>query len=310
RIVSSGDTKFKKGSYVQGVEFQDAYKDFTQTQIPPQCESPITYIPGKKTYEEPTKILDDDTQLIKFFGEFVWNYFRQTLKENSRAEHRKAPQKICGPGDWILVQEILSLCVRLKTDFNYCPKTQPENRMYNIAVLGLQTPPDFSSELMVLCQKAADNGIKIDCDHTAIRIHETFDIPYLEAFITKSEHVLVLDGYSSESDDDDGKAFTIAQVSYRTVGVERMQQEDHTVKIDAQDVINAVRCSLPDGECKQVFDIWAGRGQTYVDFSDQFGDGKACINHIARHLQITTRAVNMHKQIIKDNMLFYGMVPN
>jgi hypothetical protein len=150
----------------------------------------------------------------------------------------------------------------------------------------------------------------VECDNTTIKVHQNSDAPDLEAYIIKPEHVLVLDGYSSESDsDDDGKSFTISQVSYRTVGIERMQQEDHVTTIDTSDVIEAVRASLPDGECKQVFDIWAGRGQTYIEFSEEFGDGRACINHIARHLKITTRAVNQHKETIKVNMLAHGMMP-
>ena len=88
-----------------------------------------------------------------------------------------------------------------------------------------------------------------------------------------------------------------------------MQQEDQTVIVDTSDVVDAVRNSLPDGDCKQVFDIFGGRGKAYLDFSEEFGDGKACINHIARHLKITTRAVNQHKEVIKVNMLAAGMTP-
>jgi hypothetical protein len=309
-VTHAGETDFKVGSYVPHEEFQASYRDFSPAQDAPRCESPIRPIPGDKTYDDPDRILQDDRQLVKFFGEFVWNYFRQTLKENNRVEHRKTPQHICGPGDFIIVQELLSLCSRMKLDFNYCPHTQPENGIYHITILGLQTPPEFSAEFAVLRQKGIDNGIIVECDNTTIKVHQNSDAPDLEAYIIKPEHVLVLDGYSSESDsDDDGKSFTISQVSYRTVGIERMQQEDHVTTIDTSDVIEAVRASLPDGECKQVFDIWAGRGQTYIEFSEEFGDGRACINHIARHLKITTRAVNQHKETIKVNMLAHGMMP-
>ena len=311
-VTDAGETSFQENSFVPYVEFQKAYKNFTPVQNAPRCESPIRYIPGQGSYDDNQKhdILTDDRQLIKFFGEFVWNYFRQTLKENRRVEHRKTPQQICGPADIIIVQEILSLCSRMKLDFNYCQKTQPECGVYNITILGLQTPPEFTAEFTIIRQRGLEHGIIIECDNSTLKIHANPNAPDLEAYIIKPEHVLVLDGYSSESDnDDDGKSFTISQVSYRTVGVEQMQQEDHVTMIDTSDVIEAVRKSLPDGECKQVFDIWAGRGQTYIGFSETFGDGKACINHIARHLKITTRAVNQHKETIKINMLAHGMLP-
>lgn len=312
RVTHAGETDFKEGTYINGDEFQESYKDFSPAQDAPRCESPIRYIPGEETYDDDQRdrILTDDRQLVKFFGEFVWNYFRQTLKENNRVEHRRTPQRICGPGDFIIVQEILSLCSRMKLDHNYCPNTQPEHGAYHITILGLQTPPEFSAEFACLRQKGLDHGIIVECDESTIKVHQNSEAPSLEADIIKPEHVLVLDGYSSESDnDDDGKSFTISQVSYRTVGMERMQQDDPIATIETSDVIEAVRNSLPDGECKQVFDIWAGRGQTYIDFSEEFGDGRACINHIARHLKITTRAVNQHKETIKINMLAHGMLP-
>lgn len=311
-VTHAGETDFEVGSFIHHIEFQAAYKDFTPAQDTPKCESPILYISGQETYDETQRsnILADDRQLVKFFGEFVWNYFRQQLKENNRVEHRKTPRRIIGPADFVIVQEVISLCSRMKLDFNYCSKTQPEHGIYNVSILGLQTPPEFTAEFIVLRQKGIEHGVIIECDNGTIKIHVTPNAPSLEAYIIKPEHVLVLDGYSSESDnDDDGKSFTISQVSYRTVGAERMQQEDHTIMIDTSDVIEAVRKSLPDGECQQVFDIWASRGQIYAEFSEEFGDNKACINHIALHLKITTRAVNQYKETIKINMLAHGMLP-
>jgi hypothetical protein len=311
-VTDAGDTDLKEGHFIPNTEFQESYRDFTPAQNSPKCESPIHYIPGQGTYDENqrTNILTCDRQLVKFFGEFVWNYFRQTLKENNRVEHRKTPQQVYGPADYVLVQEILSLCSRMKLDFNYCPKTQPEHGAYHVTILGLQTPPEFTAELALLIRRGVEHGIIIECTNLAVKVLESSDAPMLEAYIVKPEHVLVLDGYTSDDgSEEDGKAFTISQVEYRTVGIERMQQDDHTITIDTADVIDAVRKSLPDGECQQVFDIWAGRGQTYIDFSEEFGDGRACINHIARHLHITTRAVNQHKETIKVNMLAHGMMP-
>ena len=310
-VTHTGDTDLKLGSYVNYEEFQAAYADFTSNQDAPRCESPIRYISGESSYDDSQKfsILSDDTQLVKFFGEFVWNYFRQTLKENDRVEHCKTPQRIVGPADLIIVQEILSLCSHMKLDFNYCNKTQPEHGAYHITIMGLQTPPEFTAEFAVLYDKGLNCGVIIECDDSVIKVFVNPDAPDIEAWIIKPEHVLVLNGYSSDSNDDDGKSFTISQVSYKTIGKERMPQQDQIELIDATDVMNAIRSSLPDGECKQVFDIWAGHGQAYIDFSNAFGDGRACINHIARHLKITTRAVNIYKDTIKVNMLAHGLTP-
>lgn len=309
-VTGAGETDLVVGTFMPHKAFQATYHDFLPGQESPKCESCIEYISGEKVYDDPDSVLNDSRQLAKFFGEFVWNYFRQTLKENSRVEHRKTPQKIIGPADQIIVQELLSLCVRLKLDYNYCPNTQPENGAYNIRIIGLQTPPEFSAEFAVLRERARSHDVEVTVDATFIHVMVNSDAPDIEAYVVKPEHVLVLDNHANETrGDEDGKSFTISQISYRTVGLERMQTENHVGTIDSQDVMRAVREALPDGDCQKVFDIWAGSGETYLEFSDKFGDGKPCINHIARFLGITTRAVNQHKDTIKVNMLANDFTP-
>lgn len=299
RVVSAGDTELVPGSFITHQQFQDSYREFLPAQESPKCESAIKYISGEKAYENPDKILKDPRQLVKFFGEFLWNYFRQTLKENERPQHRKKPQKIYGPADCVIVEELLSLCTRMKIEFHYCSKTQPENGKYSIRLPGMQTPPEFTIELAMLNQRARQHNIIISHTTNSIDVLVSNDAPSIEAFVTKPEHVLILDTHSTTTDESEGKSFVISQVCYRTVRMDRMKQEDHVELIDAEDVMVAVRRALPDGDCQKVFDIWAGQGDTYLAFSNVHGDGTPCTNHIARFLGITTRAVNQHKDNIK-----------
>lgn len=304
RIIHQGETNYQVNSYVDNKEFQDSYKDFLPTQDMPKCESPIKYIPGENIYKDPYKVLEDDRQLVKFYCEFIWNYLRQTLKENNRVEHRKTAQLISGSADYIIVEEIVSLCSGMKIDFSYCSKTQPENGYYNIIISSLQTPPEFTCEFIKLYEKASNHGVSIECGDYCIRVKKSINAPTIEANVVKPEHVLIFDNSNS---DDETQAI---QVSYRTIRMQQMQQEDHVSAIDTQDVIEIIRQSLPDGQCKQVFDIWAGKGQTYIDFSNEFGDGKPCINHIARYLNITARSVNQYKETIKVCCLAHGLTPD
>lgn len=304
KVTDAGETDLKVGVFMLHADFQASYHNFEATQQAPKCESCIDFIPGDYVYENPEAVLADPVQLVKFFGEFLWNYFRQTLKENSRAEHRKTPIKIVGPADQIIVEELLSLCSRMKLDYNYCHRTQPERGFYNVHIIGLQTPPEFSVEFAVLRERAKSHDIVITTDSTYIHVAVNSDASNIEAFVIKPEHVLVLDNHTSETQNNqEGQSFTIEQISYRTVGLNRMQQEDHVGIIDNKDVITAVRKALPDGDCQKVFDIWASEGDIYKRFSKEHGDKKPCINHIARFLGITTRAVNQHKETIAVNCL-------
>jgi len=308
-VVNSGDTSLIVGQFVTHEQYQNVYRQFTGDQATPECKTPISYHVICARFDNPQRILEDDSQLVKFFSEYLWNYFRQMLKENGRFEHQRSPQHIKGPGDEIILEEILSLCTRMKVEYHYSDDGQTKDE-YIITITGLKTPPEFTVDFIDILRKASDNNIRILISDTSIVVKKNHNAPFLEAFINKPEHVLMFNGPSTSDDEEEGQSFTISQVSYKTIGAEQMNQPSHTSVIDNEDVISAIRSSLPEGECQQVFDIWSGRGQTFIEFTKQFGDKPACINHIARHMRITTRAVNQHKDTIRINMLAHGMLPN
>jgi hypothetical protein len=308
RVTDPGDTNLVKNTYVPFTVFQNSYKYFTPVQTAPKCESPIYYIPGVKKYLDPDKIINCDTQLVKFFGEFVWNYFRQQLAENGRKEHRKEPQKICGRADEIITEELLSLCQRLKIDYNHSTRDQPSNGYYSIAVVGLLTPPEFTAEFAVLRQKAKNHSVEINCTPSEIRVIENSDAGELEAYVSKPEHVLILDNHT-KSGDDEGSDFTISQLSFRTIGAQKMDQDDHVATIDATDVMIAVRESLPEGDCQSIFDIQCGLGDIYNEFSNEYGDDRPRKNHISKFLGITVRSVTIYMENIRTVCLAHGLVP-
>lgn len=306
-VIKTGDTTFSVGQFIDHNFYQSEYADFGDNRTAPECKTPISYQVLNTRFENPDVILNDDEQLVKFFSEYLWNYFRQMLKENSRFEHHKTPKLINGPGYEIILEEILSLCSKMKIEHHYDNNNAYKSE-YSISIAGLRTPPEFTVEFLDILSKARNNSIPIIVNDNSIVIEKNEDAPFLEAYITKPEHVLMLNGQNSD-DDDESQSFTISQVSYKTIGAEQMQQENHTALIDNEDVLSAIRHSLPDGECQKVFDIWSGRGDSFIEFTKEFGDKRACINHIARHMGITTRAVNQHKETIRINMLAHGMFP-
>jgi hypothetical protein len=306
-IIDPGDTKFSKGQYVDNQIFQDSYKDFTERQASPKCTTPITPIAGERAYNNPDAVLTDDRQLVKFFTEFVWNYFRQILKENGRVEHKKKPQTISDRADRIIVQEIISVCDSYKLSYNYCNKTQPELGKYHIRIGTNRTPPEVTSEFIAILEKAKANGVVVEFDEDNIKVLVNTAAPYITADVIKPEHVIMTENGSHSGSDNENDQFEISDI---TDDRRDTMREDHTAMIEAEDAITAVRRSLPNEECRKIFDIWSCRGDSYRGFSDQYGDNKACINHIAQFMGITPRAVKNHKETIKINMLACGMVPS
>lgn len=301
-VHDSGWTDLIKGSFITHTAFQDSYKNLLDGI--PESKPTIYSIPGELRYPNPQEVIDDPRQLAKFFGEFVWNYFRQQLRENSRAEHHKEPQAVIGRADEVITSEILSLCTRLKIDHHYCSDIQPELGWYRIQVNGLQTPPEFSGELVMLISKARDFGIEILLRDTEIRIQESSAAPTIEAFVVRPEHVMVLDNSTSVSDDNEDGNFTINHVSFRTVGAHRMDQEDHVLAIERADVMRAVYDMLPEGDCRKICEIYLQNGVIYNAFRDVFTyDGTPRQQHMAKFLGITPRAVKQHVAFIRHACL-------
>lgn len=302
KVSKSGPTALVVGSYVTLEEFQTACQNTEEA----ECESSIEVTAGELRYNNSQEIIDDVDQMTKFFGEFVWNYFRQQLRENSRVEHGKVPQRIVGRADEIIVEEICSLCAKMHVAYNYCSKTQPENDVYRIQIAGLQTPPEFTAELVPILHKAAQNNVRIDITDIDIRVHQAIESATIEAYIVRPEHVMMLD----DAPTSDEAGFTIDHVSFKTIGTQRMYQDDHVAQVEYSDVMDAVLEALPDGNCRKIFDLCRQDGDLFEDFSRTYGSGLPKQTHMAEYLGITTRSVKQYMETIRVTCLASDLIPD
>ncbi len=314
-VLDPGDVPgLVKGQFMHEDAFQECYKDLPSDKRSPKSKSPIRPVTGIKKYANPQDLIDDPKQLRKFFGEFVWNYFRQQINENKRKQHRKEPVRAMGDTDELMVAQIISLCTEKEVEFEYCPKGNPRNGKYSIMITGLLTPPEFTAEFARLKNQAELYGVRIDATPVSIDVYVNKEAPPLpiqekvgkkgridrwQVLLYQPEHVSVLDNLARVTNGQEPDQ-TITQISYRTVGGgENMDLDDHTSGVENNETLRVIRDGLPEGHCQDVFDILTQQGDTYMRFSAQYGDGEARINHISVFLGITTRAVNMHKETIR-----------
>lgn len=303
QVDDPGESELTKGLFLPYEEFQALCDNYTDGQQAPTCQSPIEYIPGEKCYDNPEAIVDDPVQLSKFIGEYAWNYCRQQIAENERAEHRKAPRKIVGRADDIILQELLAICKKMKLDHFYEPDNI-DDKAYDVYIVGLLTPPEFSVELALLRKRALSHEIQIVTTSNSVRVLKNSSAHSITGKVSMPEHVM----YQEENDDEEN-GFTMKQIGYKTVEGARMDQDDHVQVVDTIDVMNAVRVSLPDGTCKAVFDIDSGQGQVYCDFSDRFGDGPPKKCHMAEFLGVPHRSIGICREQIKIHCLSHGLQP-
>lgn len=306
KVKNPGNSDLSCGQVVNHADMQEKYKHLTHGS--PTYSSIITHTGGDKKYENPEAILSCPKQLKKFFGEFIWNYFRQHIKENKRVSHQKKIDIISGPADLMVVEQIKNLCLKHKIDHG--SDKEPSNGFYIVRVSTLQTSPEFSLELALIKNSATTHNIVVKSNIATIDVQACQNAPTIEVGIIKPEHVTVIDNHVTNSGEEDASSgFTINQVSHRTSGGGRMDQEDHVSVIDRNEAAKRVRDSLPDGDCQKIYDILAQVGTSYDAFSGVYGSGEPRTNHIAEHLNITTRAVKQHKDTIRIHCLACGLMP-
>lgn len=307
-ITKQGDTSLTVGSFVTNREFLDSFADFPTGSNVPECRSTIDYIAGDKKYDNPDAILNDPDQLRKFFGEYVWNYFRQQINENKRQEYYRTPQLICDRADFVITQEIISACHRTHTDYYYCNRTQPEFGKYNIRIQTMLVPPEFIAEYSLVLNKAKLYGIKVETTASDILVYCDSDAPTIESYIIKPEYISILD--SKPSSENEESEFSVQQVSHKTVRGSRMDFDSHTQAVESLDVLEIIRDALPEGHCRAVFDLSAQVGEIYDKFSSEYGDGLPRISYMAQFLGVTPKVIKTHQDTIKVICVANGLMPD
>lgn len=301
--------------------------DYVQTQLANRGRniehvSPIHPLKGKKKVPNHTDLLKDDNQLIKFMGEFIWNYFRQILNENKIKHHNKQPRLVCGPADRMAVDEIIGLLTRLNIRHYYERRDNPRGGKFRIGVDLYLTPPELNydsettepGEFDQLLRKYREAGIKIRLFDREIVVEEAHgDILTVEALISTPEVVQVVTKPSSINDDEGESDSVYDRLNQKIVGGTSMSQQlGDTELVETSEVMKAIRQALPD-DAKPVFDIYTETGDIYANFltsdhspANNSYPPKNC--HVAGFLGVSPKQVSQAISAIKIQCMAHGLV--
>ena len=73
RITDSKSTVYQNGTYVNINDLKSIKGE------QPEHESPIEVTAIEAKYEDPDKVLNNDDELKRFYGEYIWGYFKQVI---------------------------------------------------------------------------------------------------------------------------------------------------------------------------------------------------------------------------------------
>jgi len=274
---------------------------------------------GPKKITNHTELLEDQNQLSKLLGEFIWNYFRQILNENAIREHQKDAIAISGNADFVAVEEILSALKKHDVDFDYCGQLSPQSGYYRITTnLNLTSPAltydsktSKPGDLKAIQHRYGLLGVKIAIKPNEITVKEiTKNAPQAEALVSKPQEVSHTSRAPSIDEQDGLSIFDTLEPTQIKKGATMLAESDSIGKIDTNDLFDAIKESLPDND-QPIMDILTEQGDIYVQFvaspEGKASNGRMIVNHIATFLGRSPRQVSQAIDNIKIQCMARGV---
>lgn len=297
-IMNPGGTGFKPGQFIHADTYEEAMESCRKTKAPlPTCCSPISPVRGAPKVENPDQMLLDPTQISKFFGEFIWNYFRQVLLENKIVKHGMSEVPVYGPADLVAVEAIISLLKQYDVKYVYCPHTCRHDGYYHIETPVHQTSPEVSASFCDLLKEFAAHGVHIQYNNSSIKVPDLPASSCIEVIVKKSEQVTVLAKTTDNSN--------------TLVDVVELTAEAPEDDMGLSDTLSLIRAELPNGPASRLFDIYIQYGSEWDNFTKSSGQtDKPKQETIAGYLGINNKAYRDAVKEIKLRVLAHVIGPN
>jgi len=312
-IVDPGSTGVESGIYVKDEVFDTMLLDMTNQGLnPPTAKSCIKSIPGQKKVQNPDVILKNPNQLKKWFGEFVWNYFKQTLNENKITHHGRKKHTICGALDQVAVEWILHILALQKVPYQ-CDSFSTIEGYYAIYTrLWTLDVAEVNLELVKVKEFVGDRGGEVILGgsdngylNNAVLVRDMLgSAPCVEVNVATNERVQVVGSTIRAGEDE-----TMDPIQQ----LEKPMAIDDYKLIDSDDTLTVMRKKLPDGNCQIMLDLMTTTGEAYDRLVEKFPEtiasnfGVPRQNRIAEFLGCSPKEVKRCRAIIEQQMIIHGL---
>ena len=292
KISESNIDGHEPGNYIDYAAFLE-YIEHDGSMM--KVKTTVQPIPLGKKHPNPGIIFEDPDQMRKLMGEYVWNYFRQHISENTRTKS-ETETTIIERADIVTALKIINICQKFKI------KVQTSEDYSNIVIIFKThlTTPEFTVELANVLYKARINNVLVTINSDGIIISKNELAGQLTEKVIVSD-LIKLQGNSEEEQEHFGKI---------SKGGHFVDSENTALQVDLEEALNEVRESLPNGVCRSIFNIKTQYGDDYQKFTDTFPNVDNPHNsQIASHLKIGTRVIHQHMNTIRVVCMAKGLKP-
>ncbi len=305
KIEKPGDSSYIAGDIVSHVDYLTTRNHLaTQNMELPTCSSPIESLSNDKKVADPQKILNDPAQIKKFFGMFIWNYFRQIIRENSITTHGKQQDAQVDVADQLLAKAIVGVLKEYGLEHSYVVEDNPRDGHYRIYCNPLALPLIASVKILALVAKVQNSApVRFSFDDQGLLISDLQgQAPLIQLDVACNDAVFLV-GNTAESSKHEDSPDVISQISGGDM------QDDGINQIEANDRLSKIRSQLPHGRTREIFDLMSGVGDSYSRFIDKYPDGYNRTNGIPRKskmaefLNCSAKDIKAHSVVIRHAML-------
>lgn len=260
----------------------------------PKAESPIQFNSLIPKHQNPEQILNDDEQLKKYFGQFIWNYFRQIIRENKITKSNNRKQKILCTADLAIIHTIEDLLRKHSISYNYNPNDDQYKIYFNTNLTSINFTNDLSVELRNI--KAKTN---ITVFPNYLQIQPTSDYKLYEIMIKEQEVIQSISDFIKEGQTENIVDYIPEDDVEAEIGY----------KLETNDRLDDIRSNLPDCKCQKMFDLLVGGNEIYDEFINLYPTGVNPKNglprsvRIADYLKCSSSEIKRYKKIIAHTML-------
>lgn len=259
----------KRGNkyYVEDIDTGEViYKARLKRDIEPKCKSPLVPVPGEKKIDNPWEILNDSTQLNKWFSVFIWNYFKQILNENSIIK-KKEKVNISGPAAYIAFLEIRNELRKSKEKFYTDPKYIYSVDNFIINLTHLQCVPRITRFIHETKARYSEHNVKFSITDSTIKINADGYQKLMNTTITTNDPIIAvsLSGKPRKNGNDDQGSWADA-LQYNTRDYDQLCD---TGSVEIKDQIQVLKTRLQP-KARPIVDILCQWGKHWEDFCNQY----------------------------------------
>lgn len=320
-IQDPGASGLDAGTLIHKDEFLALITRLSTSGIPqvqmPSHRSCIMPVPGKKKIENPQAVIDDSVQRKKFFKQFIWNWFKQILKENAIRTHGPERTIIVGAIEEAVIKSIISYLNSRQIQYNYVPADNPHGGKYVMSFSSENLSPTERWVLYDIYREGLVHGAMIsvgayewsfrDGSGSQMNYAPTtsgrFEIkdmgirsPVISVLTTQESRVAVV---GSDNEDMPNPVDQVEHTMY-----------SDTEELERRELYDLILSELTNGNSRKIFSIFIGR-ELYEQFITQFPESvrQPRQNQIAQFLGCTAKEVKRCMVEIRLRCIAHGIGP-